>query len=238
MAQQSNIKPPATSHQLALRKIKGSPPTTDDRRTTKQSILEQGLLRYLNEGQLKKIQSIKIGIGGVGGLGSNVAMILVRTGFRNIEMIDFDTIEPSNLNRQQYYANEVGLYKTDVLKNRLLLINPDLNITTHRMQWNEEIASQLFLKTDFIIEAFDQAEWKHRFVDYYHDKVQYVVSGVGMAGLLSKQPMKVKKIGNVYIAGDITTDSHQGHPPMAPRVTMCAAMMAEIVLDLTLGIKT
>ncbi len=63
-----------------------------------------------------------------------------------------------------------------------------------------------------------------------------IVSGVGMAGLSEKKPMTVKKMGNVYICGDRSTDSAQGHPPMAPRVTQCAAMMAEIILDLTLGV--
>ena len=76
---------------------------------------------------------------------------------------------------------------------------------------------------------------KHQFIDTYQDKVKTLVSGVGMAGLLEKKPMAVKKVGNIYFVGDLTTDSGQGHPPMAPRVTACAAMMAEIILDLTLG---
>ena len=88
-----------------------------------------------------------------------------------------------------------------------------------------------------MVEAFDVADWKHKFVDHYHDKAKVIVSGVGMAGLVEKKPMTVKRIGNIYFVGDRATDSHQGHPPMAPRVTACAAMMAEIVLDLTLGIK-
>lgn len=81
-------------------------------------------------------------------------------------------------------------------------------------------------------------EWKHRFVQYYATRVKVLVSGVGMAGLFEKRPMTVKKIGNVYICGDLNTDSAQGHPPMAPRVTQCAAMMAEIILDLTLSISS
>jgi hypothetical protein len=80
------------------------------------------------------------------------------------------------------------------------------------------------------------ADWKFRFVEYYRTRFSTIVSGVGMAGLLEKQPMKVKKIGNVYFCGDLNTNSHEGHPPMAPRVTQCAAMMAEVVLDLTLGL--
>jgi sulfur carrier protein ThiS adenylyltransferase len=202
------------------------------------NILEQGLLTYLNQEQLKKIQSMKIGIGGAGGLGSNTAMMLVRTGFNNFEIVDYDVIEPSNLNRQQFFADEVGLSKVDVLKKRLLQINPDLRIIIHKTKWSTEIGNQFFQNCDFIIEAFDQADWKKKFVDYYHDKTKYIISGNGMAGLLEKKPLQIRRIGNIYIAGDGSTDTHQGHPPMAPRVTACAAMMAEIVLDLTLTIST
>ena len=198
---------------------------------------EQGLLRYLSEAQLKTIQSVKVGIGGAGGLGSNVAMILVRSGFNKIEILDQDVIDASNLNRQQYYLAEIGQPKVEVTKKRLLEINPDLDITIHQAKWSPETAGKYFKDCDFMVEAFDVADFKHKFVDYYHDKAKVMISGIGMAGLVEKKPMTIKKIGNIYFVGDRTTDSHQGHPPMAPRVTACAAMMAEIVLDLTLGIK-
>ncbi len=201
------------------------------------NILEHGLLRYLKPEQLALIQSKKIGIGGAGGLGSNCAMMLVRTGFKHLEIIDQDVIDASNLNRQQFFANEVGLSKVDVTKKRLLDINPDVSIAVHQLQWNEGNADQFFKGFDFIVEAFDVADWKYRFAAYYASRFPVVVSGVGMAGLLEKKPMSVKRIGNMYICGDRSTDSHQGHPPMAPRVTQCAAMMAEVILDLTLGLK-
>lgn len=201
------------------------------------NVLEQGLLRYLKPEQLSLIQSKKIGIGGAGGLGSNCAMMLVRTGFKYLEIIDQDVIDPSNLNRQQYFANEVGLSKVEVTKKRLLDINPDAAILIHQTQWDEEKGSQFFQGCDFIVEAFDVVDWKYRFVQYYAPRFPVVISGVGMAGLTQKQPMTIKRIGNVYICGDRCTDSHQGHPPMAPRVSACAAMMAEVLLDLTLGIK-
>ncbi len=197
---------------------------------------EQGLLRYLKPEQLATIQSKKLGIGGAGGLGSNVAMILVRSGFKNIEILDQDVIDSSNLNRQQYFYDEIGLPKVEVTKKRLLDINPDASIIIHQTQWNETNAPQFFKGADFIVEAFDVLDWKFRFMEYYRTRFPVVVSGVGMAGLLEKKPMTVKKMGNVYICGDRTTNSHEGHPPMAPRVTQCAAMMAEVVLDLTLGI--
>ena len=201
------------------------------------NIFEQGLLRYLTRDQLDLIQGQRIGIGGAGGLGSNVAMILVRSGFKHLEIIDQDIIDSSNLNRQQYFIHEIGQDKVTVLKKRLLDINPDLQVTVHKTQWSPDTGSQFFKNCGFVVEAFDIAEWKHKFVDFYHDKAASVVSGVGMAGLLGKKPMNVKKVGNIYFVGDLTTDSALGHPPMAPRVTACAAMMAEIVLDLTLQIK-
>jgi len=201
------------------------------------NVFEQGLLKYLKPEQLALIQTKKVGIGGAGGLGSNCAMILVRSGFKHLEIIDQDVIDPSNLNRQQYFTNEVGLPKVEVTKKRLLDINPDADILIHQKKWDEGNAENLFKGYDFIVEAFDVADWKYRFVQYYSPRLKVIVSGVGMAGLSEKKPMTVKKMGNVYICGDRTTDSHQGHPPMAPRVTQCAAMMAEIILDLTLNIS-
>ena len=198
---------------------------------------EEGLKKYLSETQLKIIQNVKIGIGGAGGLGSNCAVMLVRSGFTQLEIIDFDTIDPSNLNRQQYFINEIGEFKVEILKKRLLDINPAAHIVIHQTKWTPEIGAQFFKDCDFIVEAFDQTMWKHKFVDFYHDKAKALVSGIGMAGLLEKQPMKIKKVGNIYFAGDGITDAAQGHPPMAPRVSACAAMMAEVILDLTLQIK-
>jgi len=200
------------------------------------NVFEQGLLKYLKPEQLSLIQSKKIGIGGAGGLGSNCAMMLVRSGLKHLEIIDQDVIDASNLNRQQYFTEEIGLPKVTQLKKRLLDINPDANIVIHQTKWLENNAENFFKGFDYIVEAFDVADFKYRFVQYYSPRFAVIVSGVGMAGLLEKKPMSVKKIGNVYICGDRNTDSAQGHPPMAPRVTQCAAMMAEIILDLSLGL--
>jgi len=200
------------------------------------NIFEQGLLKYLKPEQLALIQSKKVGIGGAGGLGSNCAMILVRSGFKHLEIIDQDVIDPSNLNRQQYFSVEVGRPKVEMLKKRLLDINPDANIIIHQIKWHEGNAEEFFKGFDFIVEAFDVADFKYRFVQYYSPRFPVIISGVGMAGLIEKKPMTVKKMGNIYLCGDLCTDSAQGHPPMAPRVTQCAAMMAEIILDAALVI--
>lgn len=205
--------------------------------TAIKNMFEEGLKRYLTDDQLRLIQSKKIGIGGAGGLGSNAAMILTRSGFKHFEILDFDVIEPSNLNRQQYFVHELGASKVETTKARLLQINPELDIQTHTVKWSPAEGERYFQEADFVVEAFDQADFKYQFVQYYQDKTKIVVSGNGMAGLTEKQPMQKRKIGNIYLVGDGTTDSACGHPPMAPRVIACAAMMAEIILDLTLGLE-
>jgi sulfur carrier protein ThiS adenylyltransferase len=201
-----------------------------------QNPFELGLLRYLDSDQLATIRSKRIGIGGAGGLGSNVAVNLVRTGFRNLEIIDKDVIDSTNLNRQDYTLNDLGAPKVEALRERLFAINPAMTIAIHQMEWSEGNASRFFEGCHYIIEAFDDAGWKYRFVEYYRSRFPYVISGSGMAGLFTKSPLIVRKVGNVYVAGDQTTSTSDGHPPMAPRVAQCAAKMAEIVLDLTLGI--
>ncbi len=197
---------------------------------------ETALLRYLSPQQLCTIQSSKVGIGGAGGLGSNCALALVRTGFKNFEIIDKDVVDASNLNRQDYTLKDIGRPKVEALKDRLLSINPDADVNVHRKEWAENDGAVVFQGCNIIVEAFDKAEWKFRFVEYYRNRVSFVVSGNGMAGLLQKSPMTVKKVGNVYMTGDFTTSINDGHPPLAPRVIQCAAKMAEIVLDLTLGL--
>lgn len=195
---------------------------------------EQGLLHYLRKSQLSRIQKTIIGLGGAGGLGSNVALSLVRSGFKHLEIIDYDRIAVSNLNRQQYFLREVGLAKVTVLKQHLLNINPEADITIHARKWSLETAERYFGNCDVIIEAFDQAVVKRAFVEYYQSRAKVVVSGNGVAGKDSKALLRVKKVGNIYFVGDQATAVSKQHPPLAPRVMACAALMAGVVLDLSL----
>jgi sulfur carrier protein ThiS adenylyltransferase len=199
------------------------------------NLFENGLLRYLTPDQLGLIRSRRIGVGGAGGLGSNAVLLLVRTGFIHFEMLDSDVIEPSNLNRQQYFLAEIGQSKTEVLQQRLLAVNPDARIVTHQDRWTVEHAAKFFADCDLVMDALDQAGDKRAFIEYYASQGKTVVSGNGMAGLPGGAPLTVKKQGNIYFAGDGTTDVAQGHPPLAPRVAQCAAMMAETILKLTLA---
>ena len=198
---------------------------------------EHGLLHYLSAQQLKRIQSLKVGIGGAGGLGSNAAQALVRCGFKKFKVLDKDIVEPSNLNRQQYDTDDIGKPKVQALKEHLLKINPDLNITVHQETWTPKNADQFFAGYDTVVEAFDVIECKTAFVNYYQDKAKLVVSGSGMAGTDMSRAMEIKQLGNVFIVGDNKSEASDTLPPFAPRVIQCAAMMAGIVFDWALQSK-
>ena len=198
------------------------------------NIFENALLRYLKPEQLAAIQKKKIGIGGAGGLGSNVAVILTRTGFRHFEILDKDVVEPSNLNRQNYTLADIGKPKVSCLQQALQAINPDVQVTAHQREWTKNTASGLFENCDIMVEAFDKAVFKFDFVEYYRTRTPWMVSGNGMAGLDVMTELSVRKAGNVVIVGDGTTDIVDGHPPLAPRVVECAAKMAKAVLQLSL----
>ena len=198
-------------------------------------IFQKGISRYFTTEQLDKISSKRIGIAGGGGLGSNVAVILARCGFSTFEILDYDNIEPSNLNRQNYFIDEIGKCKVEMLKEHLLKINPSSEITAHNVRWESADGDKYFQNCDILVEAFDAAKYKQQLIECYQSKVSSLISGSGMAGSRSSRTLQIKQLDNIFIVGDFVTDTAAGHPPLAPRVTACAAMMAEIVLNITLG---
>lgn len=191
--------------------------------------------------QIKSIlKDYTVGIAGAGGLGSNVAMALTRTGVGNLIIADFDTVSESNLNRQFYFKHQVGFKKVDVLKTNLLSINPDLNITTYDIKLNESNILTHFANVDVMVEAFDKADMKQIIIEKFHLEKPNIplVVGNGMAGWGESNSMKVQQFGNLYICGDGTSEATNDFPPLAPRVTICAAMEANVVLSILLNKAT
>ncbi|GFI28542.1 molybdopterin-synthase adenylyltransferase [Lachnospiraceae bacterium] len=82
----------------------------------------------------KKFSESRVAVCGLGGLGSNIAIALARAGVGTLILIDFDRVDISNLNRQQYKANQVGLPKTEALASNLLEIAPYLTLVTHTVR--------------------------------------------------------------------------------------------------------
>ena len=196
---------------------------------------EQGLLRYYSSEQLSKVQSKKIGIAGCGGLGSNIAAALVRSGCKYFEIVDKDLIESSNLNRQNFFLSEIGFPKVAVTEKRIKQINPDAQVHSRQVILTNENIFNYFDDADIVFEAFDNVESKRIIIEQFGNSSKLVILGSGMAGISNEKPIAIRKIkDNVYIVGDGITEADSKNPPFAPRVIACASLMASVALEKSL----
>ena len=196
------------------------------------NVFEEALIKYFGEKRLRKIQSTVVGIAGLGGLGSNCSACLVRSGFRKLILADFDKVEYSNLNRQFYFLDQVGLYKTDCLKTNLLRINPDLDITllTQKISANNAVA--IFADCHVVVEAFDKAEYKCFMAEEFLGSSKLFVSASGLAGWGNSDALRIRKIkDNCFLIGDSYSEATGLRPPCAPRVAIAAAKEADVILS-------
>ena len=186
----------------------------------------------------EKAKKARVAIAGLGGLGSNIAIMLARTGIGHLHLIDFDVVDITNLNRQQYFMEHIGMYKTDALKSLLLKINPYLDIRTDCVKVTEENLKELFADAQIVCEAFDNPVAKAMLVNgiLEHFPEKKLVSATGMAGYESSNIISTKRMmKNFYLCGDRVTEPTYGNGLMAPRVAICAGHEANMITRLLLG---
>lgn len=187
----------------------------------------------------ERAKRARVAIAGLGGLGSNIAVMLARTGVGHLHLIDFDVVEPSNLNRQQYLIEHLGMYKTEAMKEQLSHINPYIQVTVDTIRVDEDNCRGLFAEDEIICEAFDRAEAKAMLVEQmlYHYPDRTLICASGMAGYGPSNAIQTRKINDhFYICGDGISGAGLGRGLMAPRVTICAAHQANMVLRCILGL--
>lgn len=185
----------------------------------------------------QKFSSASVALCGLGGLGSNVAVSLARAGVGTLRLIDFDKVDISNLHRQQYTVSQLGMYKTEAMRQTISAISPYCNVMTHTVRLTENTLS-LLSDCEIICECFDNAVCKAMLVngisEHYPEK--YIVSASGMSGLHSSNAILTKKLGKrLYICGDGTSDVNTDGTLFAPRVMLCAAHQANAVLRIIAG---
>ena len=201
--------------------------------------LKQALLERYTPEMYEKITNASVAIAGLGGLGSNVAVMLARAGVGHLLLVDFDTVDMTNLNRQVYTCEHLGKKKTEALAEILRNINPYLQLETKDCYVTHENTVELFGAYPIVCEAFDKAENKAMLVNTIleEQKETIVVSGSGMAGYGSSNEIQTKKVmKRLYICGDRKTELNNDVCLMASRVTVCAAHQANMILRLILGI--
>lgn len=177
--------------------------------------------------------SSTVAICGLGGLGSNIAVALARAGVGKLILIDFDKVDITNLHRQQYKANQIGMNKTDALANNLREIAPYIKVETHTVCITENNAEQLLESADIICEAFDDAQCKAMLTNLILEKMpsKYLIVSSGMAGMGSANTIKTRRVSKkLYICGDEVSDVNIEGSLVSSRVMICAAHQAHTVL--------
>ncbi|MFK5953018.1 MAG: sulfur carrier protein ThiS adenylyltransferase ThiF [Desulfobacterium sp.] len=171
---------------------------------------------------------IKVGIAGAGGIGSSVANLLVRSGVRHLTLVDFDRVDASNLNRQFYFHDQIGMNKTAMLARNLKRINPQVNIDAVCDRLDVHNIKARFRHCDIIVEGVDDKETKKQLVEAFAGTSIPVICASGIAGD-DCTAIGIKSIGNITIVGDLITDEVDS-PLFPPKVHIVAALMSAEIL--------
>ena len=190
---------------------------------------------YLAPEERAALESVRVGIAGAGGLGSNCAMHLVRSGVKHITIVDFDVVNESNLNRQFFFRDQIGQKKVEAIKANLLRIEPDADIRAVDMRLDASSAREVFADCGIVVEAFDAVDAKVMLVSAFASSGKKLVTASGLAGWGRSNAMRVRKMGNIVAIGDGETSVGDGAAPVSPRVGIAAAMEANAVVSLLLG---
>ncbi len=208
--------------------------------------LLDGLARHLPPAARARLAGARVGVAGAGGLGSNAAVLLARSGVGAFTLVDFDRVEASNLNRQTFWPEDVGRFKAEALADRLRALNPALDLRVRVERVTAANAAALFglpagggeggrggaPRCDAVVEAFDGAADKAMLFDRVAGgaAAPFYVTASGVAGW-GGAPIAARRLGARAVAvGDFTRAAGPGRPPMGPRVAMAAAAQADAVL--------
>jgi len=185
------------------------------------------------------LSRFRVGIAGCGGLGSNCGVALARVGIGTLVIADFDVVEPSNLNRQYFFRDQIGTLKVDALALNIARIDPAVKIEKHAVTITPENIMALFHGCDVVVEAFDRADQKLMLIEAMSDLLPEIplVSGSGMAGWGNSHLIRTEKHGNLILCGDQQTEVSEHLPPLAPRVGVVASMQANAVMEILMEKK-
>lgn len=196
------------------------------------------LAQCIGAPERERLAEARVGVAGLGGLGSHIAVMLARSGVGMLHLVDFDRVDESNLNRQHYFREHLGCRKTDALAEQLLRIDPQLELALDCVRVDAGNAAALFAGERIVCEAFDDAACKAELVNALLTGTEAtVVAGNGMAGAGPAEAVVTRRAGRrLYVCGDGATDVADA-ALYAPRVTLCAAQQALVAVRLALGLE-
>lgn len=188
-----------------------------------------------------ELKEAAVGIAGLGGLGSAVAIALARIGTGKLIIADFDVVEPANLNRQQYTVEQIGRFKTDATTENIRRVNPYITINAHRVRLTPENIPRIFAGADVIAECLDRAEQKQIFTETVFSKLPdtVLVSVSGLAGYGNSNAIRTRHVfGRHILVGDGESAARPGRGLVAPRVGIAAHHQANAVVEVLVNRRT
>lgn len=187
-------------------------------------------------GSLGRLKDRVVGIAGAGGLGSNIAVSLLRSGVQRFIIADHDRVELSNLNRQHYFSDQVGMKKTAALRQNLLRINPYVEVTSHCLPITAANLAGVFADAEILIEAFDAPEMKALTAQCWTKAYpeRFLVMGSGVSGYGASNAMHTTVHGRLVICGDQKTPCTATVGLTACRLGIVAQMQANAALEILL----
>jgi sulfur carrier protein ThiS adenylyltransferase len=197
-------------------------------------VLMKDLFAKRDRRVLAALRASTVGIAGAGGLGSSVATSLARAGVGRLIIADFDRIEASNLNRQQYFVGQIGRRKVLALRENLMALNPFSQYSVHAVRVTRANVGRIFADAEILVEAFDKAAAKRMLIDAWlslHPD-RPIVAASGLAGYGKNRKLHTRRMGSLYLCGDEESECPKGISPMAPRVAIVANLQANLVVEL------
>ena len=185
-----------------------------------------------------RLQGKVVGIMGLGGLGSLVAIALARMGIGSLLLADYDVVEPTNLNRQQYFLDQIGQKKTAALGDILQRVNPHVSVTAIDRRLVEEDIGVLFKNVHALVECFDDPAMKAAGLRATMRQLPgvFYVCASGLAGYGENNAIRTRRLyPGIYLVGDELSAAGPGQGLMAARVGIAAHHQANQVVRLLLG---
>lgn len=200
--------------------------------------IEHLMMMRHGPGVYEKVKGAVVGIAGCGGLGSAVAISLARLGVARIVAADYDVVEPSNLNRQQYFIDQIGMPKVDALKANLKRTNPLVEIVAHNTTLTRRNIPSVFRECAVVAECFDNPSAKREMLVCVREKMpkKWLVTVSGIAGYGPGSAIRVKRIyERTFLVGDSRSESSRQLGLLAPRVMLAAGVQANLIMRILLG---
>jgi tRNA A37 threonylcarbamoyladenosine dehydratase len=150
----------------------------------------------IGEDGIEKLKNSNVIVFGVGGVGSFAAEAIARAGVGNLTIVDFDDVDITNINRQiPALHSTVGKLKVEVMKDRILDINPDINIKAICEKYNKETSDKILVEDyDYVVDAIDMVTSKIHLIETCNKKGLEIISSMGMGNKVDPTKIVVTDI--------------------------------------------